>query len=129
MIAEHVRSMRLLLASLLIGALASAPVTVTACGGCGVDDVKATISPTTTCLKANAFRGWGCDTTAAIEGDNMCPSPVTISKTGTELTDDLVVQPGGSFSFDVVRADTGVIAQRSFAISSGGQSGTIDVAW
>lgn len=129
MIAEHVRAMRLLLASLLIGALASAPVTITACGGCGVDDVKATVSPTTTCLKTNALRGWGCDSTAAIEGDNGCPSAVTISKTGTELTADLVVQPGGSFTIDVIRADTGEIPQKSFAISIGGQTGTIDVAW
>ena len=128
MIAEHVRAMRLLLASLLIGALASAPLTVTSCGGCGVDDIKATVSPATSCLKVSAQRGWGCDSTALIEGDNSCPSAVTISKAGTVLTADQVVAPNTAFSIDVVRAPTGEI-QKSFAISIGGQTGTIDVAW
>ncbi len=129
MIAEHVRAMRLLLASLLIGALASAPLAVSSgCGGCGVDDVKATVSPTTSCLKVSALRGWGCDATAAIEGDNGCPSPVTISNAGTALTADEIVAPGTSFSIDVVRAPAGEL-QKSFAISIGGQTGTIDVAW
>jgi hypothetical protein len=128
MIAEHVRAMRLLLASLLIGALASAPLTVTSCGGCGVDDIKATVSPATSCLEVSAQRGWGCDATALIEGENRCPSAVTISKAGTALTADQVVAPNTAFSIDVIRAPTGEL-QKSFAISIGGQIGTIDVAW
>jgi hypothetical protein len=130
MIALYVLAIRLLLASLLVGALASAPLAVSSgCGGCGIDDIKATVSPATSCLKVSAQRGWGCDSTALIEGDNRCPQAVTISKAGTELTADQVVAPNSAFSIDVIRAPTGEIQQKSFAISIGGQTGTIDVAW
>jgi len=123
--------MRIVLTALLIGALASAPLTVTACGGCGIDELDATVSPKTTCLDVTALRGWGCDDTAALEGKNTCPSAVTISKTGTALAADLVVPPGAEFDIDVLR-DPGVggaIPQKSFAITIDGRSGTIDVAW
>ncbi len=129
MIALHVRAIRLFLASLLVGALTSAPLAVTSCGGCGLDDITTTVSPATSCLKTSAVRGWGCDTSAVLEGENHCPSSVTLAKAGTELTADLVVAPGDSWSVDVIRAPTGEIQQKSFAISIDGRTGTIDVAW
>lgn len=130
MIAEHVRAMRLLLASLLIGALASAPLAVTTgCGGCGIDRLKATVSPALSCLKTNAQRGWGCDDTALVEGDNSCPAAITLSSAGTSLPADLVVPMGASFQFDVIRDDLGAIPQKSFGFTIAGQPGTIEVDW
>ncbi len=91
--------------------------------------MKATVSPSTSCLTVNGVLGWGCDDTALIEGRNSCAFPMTIDKTGTYLTADEVVPAGARFSVDVVREASGVVPQKSFAIAINGATGTIDVAW
>lgn len=110
------------------GALATAPLVTSGCGGCGFDDVAVSISPSPpSCLEVTAKRGWGCFSGGVLDGENRCGDPLTISKAGTELAADLVVAPGAPFHVDVM-GDPGFLAP-SFAFQLGNQPLTVSVAW